>query len=222
MNERSENTQLSSKTSNVPNTEEIWKVVVGAGWYLPWHAINDLQRQSVDQIIKRSKAAHFTNVKVRINGKWEESEADWIKHMVRIPVVETPERCQNYWNVHEARCLRPMHHEGECWFAAPSSVIETGKAFGALPHTLKASVGEVIRDVARRSAALIPRSEGGDGPTLEINLQPMKASEQRPGHCVRQPVAGDPCDRDCNWPECGCVCGPDGIMTPAVNGPEQS
>jgi hypothetical protein len=78
-----------SKPNNAQNTEGLGKIVVGPGWYLPWHAINDLQRQSVDQLIKRSKAAHFTNVKVRINGKWEESEADWIKHMVRSPAFET-------------------------------------------------------------------------------------------------------------------------------------
>jgi hypothetical protein len=35
----------------------------------------------------------------------------------------------------------------------------------------KADAGQVMRDVARRAAALIPaHSEGGEGPTLEINL----------------------------------------------------
>jgi hypothetical protein len=45
--------------------------------------INDLQIETIQNMIKRCKQAHFANIvcKVRINGKWEEYEADWIKHL---------------------------------------------------------------------------------------------------------------------------------------------
>jgi len=57
----------------------------GTRWELTDEKINSLQVESVDRIIKRCKAAHFTNVRIRINGEWEEHEADWIKHLVRRP-----------------------------------------------------------------------------------------------------------------------------------------
>lgn len=43
--------------------------------------INELQVDSIRKLIERCKRAHFTDVHVRINGKWEKFEADWIKHM---------------------------------------------------------------------------------------------------------------------------------------------
>lgn len=50
-------------------------------WVLTDEHINDLQVASVNRVIDRCKRAHFTNIKIRINGEWEEHEADWIKHM---------------------------------------------------------------------------------------------------------------------------------------------
>lgn len=43
-------------------------------------AINDLQLNSIRYVMKRARAAHFTNIDMRINGKSEISEADWLKH----------------------------------------------------------------------------------------------------------------------------------------------
>ena len=43
--------------------------------------INDLQVADIKETIKRCKQAHFTNIHIRVNGKWEVMEADWIKHM---------------------------------------------------------------------------------------------------------------------------------------------
>ena len=43
--------------------------------------INDLQVDSIKSLIERCKQAHFADVHIRINGKWEVHEADWIKHM---------------------------------------------------------------------------------------------------------------------------------------------
>lgn len=50
------------------------------GWFLQPDKINGLQRNSVARILPRLKQAHYTNLRVRINGQWEEVEADWLKH----------------------------------------------------------------------------------------------------------------------------------------------
>lgn len=44
--------------------------------------INDLQIKSVQTLIDRAKRAHYVDVVIRINGKDEHYQADWIKHMV--------------------------------------------------------------------------------------------------------------------------------------------
>lgn len=44
--------------------------------------LNDLQVDSIRRLIQRSKHAHYTNVYLRINGKDELYEADWLKHLV--------------------------------------------------------------------------------------------------------------------------------------------
>lgn len=43
--------------------------------------INDLQRASIHRMIARAKPAHFTNIYMRIGGKDETYEADWLKHL---------------------------------------------------------------------------------------------------------------------------------------------
>src|ERR1700744_903193 len=82
---------MSSKNKST-STEGIGSLIVGRGWYLPWHAINDLQRESVDRLTKRAKAAHYVNLTVRINGKDEVYEADWLKHLQPIKPDETTDR----------------------------------------------------------------------------------------------------------------------------------
>lgn len=44
--------------------------------------INDLQWESLKKVIVLTKQAHYTNVLIRINGRDEVFEADWIKHLV--------------------------------------------------------------------------------------------------------------------------------------------
>jgi hypothetical protein len=61
------------------------KLYAAPGWKLSHEHINEPQIESITALIKRAKQAHFVNVSVRINGKWEEFEADWIKHMVATP-----------------------------------------------------------------------------------------------------------------------------------------
>ena len=43
--------------------------------------INHLQVNSVEALVARAKHAHMTDIKLRINGKDEWYEADWIKHL---------------------------------------------------------------------------------------------------------------------------------------------
>lgn len=44
-------------------------------------AINDLQLNSMRRVIRRANQAHMTDIDMRINGKNERSEADWLKHL---------------------------------------------------------------------------------------------------------------------------------------------
>lgn len=50
-------------------------------WHLSAEHINRFQNASIERLVRLCKHAHYTNVKVRINGEWQEFEADWIKHM---------------------------------------------------------------------------------------------------------------------------------------------
>lgn len=50
-------------------------------WKLPADAINRLQQASIERIVARCKQAHYVDIVVRINGKYEVHQADWIKHL---------------------------------------------------------------------------------------------------------------------------------------------
>lgn len=43
--------------------------------------INELVRNGLKETIYMAKRAHYTNVKIRIDGQWVEMEADWIKYL---------------------------------------------------------------------------------------------------------------------------------------------
>lgn len=43
--------------------------------------LNEPMKKGMKKTISAAKHAHFTNVKIRINGEWREYEADWIKHI---------------------------------------------------------------------------------------------------------------------------------------------
>ncbi len=51
----------------------------GEDWQLLGRHINGLQQQSIESLVERCKQAHSVDVHVRINGKWEIYQADWIK-----------------------------------------------------------------------------------------------------------------------------------------------
>lgn len=48
-------------------------------WVLRGQHINEFQQASIARAVKRCKQAHFTNLDIRINGKNEAEEADWVK-----------------------------------------------------------------------------------------------------------------------------------------------
>ncbi|KKN52638.1 hypothetical protein LCGC14_0610320 [marine sediment metagenome] len=48
---------------------------------IPEEAINDSQREAIKRLIERTRHAHFTNIHLRINGKDEHHEADWVKYL---------------------------------------------------------------------------------------------------------------------------------------------
>lgn len=50
-------------------------------WILTDERINDLQVSTVSTLVQRAGAAHFCNVYLRINGRDEVYEADWLKHL---------------------------------------------------------------------------------------------------------------------------------------------
>ncbi len=51
---------------------------------LPNDSINDLQLEDLRKVIERAKHAHMTDIDMRINGKNEHYEADWLKHFQEV------------------------------------------------------------------------------------------------------------------------------------------
>lgn len=45
------------------------------------NSINDLVRESMAETIKLAKHAHYTDVRIRINGRDVNRQADWIKYL---------------------------------------------------------------------------------------------------------------------------------------------
>jgi hypothetical protein len=54
---------------------------LAADWKLPAEKINRLQQASIERLVTRCKQAHYVDIVVRINGKYEVHQADWIKHL---------------------------------------------------------------------------------------------------------------------------------------------
>ena len=43
--------------------------------------VNEIVLASILKVLKRSRGAHFTNITMRISGKDEEYEVDWLKYL---------------------------------------------------------------------------------------------------------------------------------------------
>ena len=52
-------------------------------WLITDEKINHLQVESIQRLIDRARHAHHTDICLRINGKDEWFQADWLKHMTR-------------------------------------------------------------------------------------------------------------------------------------------
>ena len=63
------------------------------GWILPREKVNSVQAETIAKTIVMAKHAHYVNVRIRINGEWQEMEADWIKHM-RLSDNESAQRIE--------------------------------------------------------------------------------------------------------------------------------
>lgn len=50
-------------------------------WRLDAANINKLQQASIEGLVRRCKQAHWVDIVIRINGKYEVYQADWIKHL---------------------------------------------------------------------------------------------------------------------------------------------
>lgn len=94
-------------------------------WSLTGKSINSIQVDSIDRLIQRAKGAHYVDVRVRINGKFEWHQADWIKHMRRRNPMFTWLKTmfcrhqwdQRYWGVKECgylcmKCGRIQYRKG--------------------------------------------------------------------------------------------------------------
>ena len=46
--------------------------------------VNELQQKTINTLLKVLPKAHFTNVRVRINGEWKEYQADWLLELLHI------------------------------------------------------------------------------------------------------------------------------------------
>lgn len=198
-------------------------------WRLTDEKINDIQVQSIDHLIKRAKAAHFVNVRVRINGKWEEFEADWIKHLKpvfqpasngliqlqrlirRIPASVTPD---TFVEVLPSVLLQLAE---EFALSAPEATQDSKSSNGddVLQLLMEAHIHQATgpqnmhtvkaRDCITKAIKLYRDSAGPEPHAPETPDAPT-------GECNRRNVPGDPCDRNCNWPECGCVPDSQGVM----------
>lgn len=66
--------------------DAIWLKEAGyepAAWLVTEYHINELQAESIQQLIDRAKHAHTADIKLRIEGQDEWYEADWLKHLAR-------------------------------------------------------------------------------------------------------------------------------------------
>jgi hypothetical protein len=134
------------------------------------------------------------------------------KHALIPPDGPMPSGCAHQWKYFETNeTLKGGCGFERCEHCGTERVAQSRR-------TAKANASEVLSDVARRAAALIPRhSDGGEGPTLEINLQPSKAAACNcPEVCKVCGGRAKACavlghrpeaDRDVKWHECPTVNG---------------
>lgn len=50
-------------------------------WRLTDEHINELQVADIDHLVARCRRAHYVDLVIRINGRDEHYQADWLKHL---------------------------------------------------------------------------------------------------------------------------------------------
>jgi hypothetical protein len=81
-------------------------------WVLTDANINELQVDSIDRLIARCKAAHYVDICIRINGKDERVQADWLKHLKRVVEPTDQSQLMSFYDVRTKDELidRLYHH----------------------------------------------------------------------------------------------------------------
>jgi len=83
-------------------------------WVLTDQNINELQVESIDRLIARCKAAHFVDICIRINGKDERVQADWLKHLKRVVELEDQSQLMQFYNAcTKNELIDRLHHHIE-------------------------------------------------------------------------------------------------------------
>lgn len=75
------------------------------GWVLRRSDVNEPQTESINELIARTKRAHYTDVRLRINGEYEFYQADWIKHLAAAPAAH-----QSGWRDPDALVKQMVAH----------------------------------------------------------------------------------------------------------------
>lgn len=54
------------------------------GYYLPRSALSDIAADHLDQLILRAKGSHVCDVTLRLAGREQRYQADWVKYLSRV------------------------------------------------------------------------------------------------------------------------------------------
>jgi hypothetical protein len=56
----------------------------GKGWYLPLANMDQRREEQIDEMLKKLRGAHFTNLLIRKDGQDLNEEGDWIKNLRKL------------------------------------------------------------------------------------------------------------------------------------------
>lgn len=83
-------------------------------------SINELQVHSMVELLRRAGSAHYTDIVLRINGKDETHQADWLKHLrhstptdVAVPTFHAAEEAACVHLCLDDRKVPRIDHRGE-------------------------------------------------------------------------------------------------------------
>ena len=80
--------------------------------------INSLQFNSIQRLIDRARHAHTTDIKLRINGKDEWYQADWLKHLTRTTPPQPSAIARKPLTDEQIKgCVKGMFRSGDPWLA---------------------------------------------------------------------------------------------------------